>query len=109
LYWFTRTIGSASRMYYESRRDPVVLQPGQRVEVPCGFLLESAGDDRSAERRLGTAAVPRTGAPPRERAERAFAVARWTETAVGGHFPALETPELFVDEVRAFFRPMRSG
>lgn len=109
LYWFTRTIGSASRMYYESRRDPVVLQPGQRVEVPCGFLLESAGDDRTAERRVGAAAIPRTGAPPRERAERAFAVARWTETAVGGHFPALETPELFVDEVRAFFRPLRSG
>jgi pimeloyl-ACP methyl ester carboxylesterase len=58
---------------------------------------------------VGAAAIPRTGAPPRERAERAFAVARWTETAVGGHFPALETPELFVDEVRAFFRPLRSG
>jgi pimeloyl-ACP methyl ester carboxylesterase len=26
---------------------------------------------------------------------------------VGGHFPALETPELFVEEVRAFFRPLR--
>jgi pimeloyl-ACP methyl ester carboxylesterase len=108
LYWFTGTIGSASRLYYESARSPVRLAPGQRVEVPCGFLLERPGDDRHAGGRdTGFAAVPRTGAPPRERAERAFAVERWTEAPAGGHFPALETPELFVDEVRAFFRPLR--
>lgn len=109
LYWFTRTIGSANRLYYESRRDPVVLEPGQRVEVPCGFLLETADDQRPQGRARGTAAVPRFGAPPRERVERAFAVSRWTETPVGGHFPALETPELFVSEVRAFFRPLRQS
>jgi pimeloyl-ACP methyl ester carboxylesterase len=108
LYWFTRTIGSASRLYYESQRDPVRLARGQRVEVPCGFLLETAADQREGGRRAGTAAVPRFGAPPRERVERAFDVHRWTETPVGGHFPALETPELFVEEVRAFFRPLRT-
>jgi pimeloyl-ACP methyl ester carboxylesterase len=107
LYWFTRTIGSASRLYHESQKDPVVLRRGQRVEVPCGFLLETAGDQRAVGRDAGTAAAPRFGAPPRDRVERAFDVHRFTETPVGGHFPALETPELFVDEVRAFFRPLR--
>lgn len=106
LYWFTGTIGSAGRLYYESRQDPVVLREGQRVEVPCGFLVERAGEPRTDGASRFAAAV-RPGAPPRERAERAFAVSRWTEAPVGGHFPALETPDLFVDEVRAFFRPLR--
>jgi pimeloyl-ACP methyl ester carboxylesterase len=104
LYWFTGSIGSASRLYYESVRDPVRLGEGQRVGVPCGFLLERPGNRHQGS---GFAAAQRIGAPPRARAERAFSVARWTEAPVGGHFPALETPELFVDEVRAFFRPLR--
>jgi len=36
-------------------------------------------------------------------------VHRWTEMPEGGHFPALEVPDLLVDDVRAFFRPLRSG
>jgi len=45
--------------------------------------------------------------PPREWAERFFQIARWTEMPRGGHFAALETPELLADELRAFFRPLR--
>jgi hypothetical protein len=69
LYWFTGTIGSASRLYYESARDPVRLAQGQRVEVPCGFLLERSGDDRRPDTQdTGFAAVPRIGAPGAGRA-----------------------------------------
>jgi pimeloyl-ACP methyl ester carboxylesterase len=31
----------------------------------------------------------------------------WNELDKGGHFAAFEQPELFVDEVRASFRPLR--
>jgi pimeloyl-ACP methyl ester carboxylesterase len=41
--------------------------------------------------------------PPREIAERSYAIARWTVMAAGGHFAALEEPEAFSNEVRSFF------
>jgi len=104
IYWFTGTIGTASRLYRETRLSPVRLAPGERVEVPCGFLLEAPGQTGSPRTFLD---APRIGAPPRARAERAFNVQRWTVVEKGGHFPALEIPELFVEEVRAFFRPLR--
>jgi pimeloyl-ACP methyl ester carboxylesterase len=45
--------------------------------------------------------------PPRELAERAFDVARWTVMPRGGHFAALEEPELLAHELREFFRLLR--
>jgi microsomal epoxide hydrolase len=46
--------------------------------------------------------------PPREWAERFFDVRRWSEMPRGGHFAALEQPELLVRDIREFFRPFRS-
>ena len=46
--------------------------------------------------------------PPREWAERSYNVCRWTEMARGGHFAALEEPELLAEDVRAFFRAYRT-
>ena len=45
--------------------------------------------------------------PPREWAERSYNVLRWTEMPRGGHFAALEEPQLLAEDVRAFFRPLR--
>jgi pimeloyl-ACP methyl ester carboxylesterase len=45
--------------------------------------------------------------PPREWAERFFNVQRWTEMPRGGHFAAMEEPELLAEDIRAFFRPLR--
>jgi pimeloyl-ACP methyl ester carboxylesterase len=101
LYWFTDSIGTASRLYRESRLAPVVLAADERVDVPCGFLLENGDDSRAF------LSVPRVGPPPRDRVEQSFDVRRWTVVERGGHFPALEIPDVFVDEVRAFFRPLR--
>jgi pimeloyl-ACP methyl ester carboxylesterase len=36
-------------------------------------------------------------------------VVRWRELPRGGHFPAIEEPELLAEEIRAFFRPLRGG
>ena len=44
---------------------------------------------------------------PRAWAEQMYNIVRWTEMPKGGHFAAMEQPALFVDEVRAFFRPLR--
>ena len=46
--------------------------------------------------------------PPREWAERACNVARWTEVAKGGHFAAMEEPELLAEDIREFFRAFRN-
>lgn len=110
IYWFTGTIGSASRLYYESRHDPdpVVLAPGERIEVPCGFFLERPPEDEVGEGAYRSRRdAPRVGAPPRERVEPGFNIQRWFVAPKGGHFPALETPQLLIDELRAFFRPLR--
>ena len=45
--------------------------------------------------------------PPRSAVERKYALARWTEMPRGGHFPALEAPDLLARELRAFFRAIR--
>jgi pimeloyl-ACP methyl ester carboxylesterase len=90
IYWFTGTINSSTRLYYEARHDPTRLQPGERVDVPTGFAM-----------------FPTLGIPPRERAERTFDLRRWTEMDRGGHFAAFEEPELLVNEIREFFRPLR--
>ena len=45
--------------------------------------------------------------PPRSWVERVFNVQRWTAMPRGGHFAALEQPQLLVEDIRAFFRPLR--
>jgi pimeloyl-ACP methyl ester carboxylesterase len=45
--------------------------------------------------------------PIQRYAERANTVTRWTEFATGGHFAAMEVPDLLVADVRAFFRDLR--
>jgi pimeloyl-ACP methyl ester carboxylesterase len=97
IYWFTRTINSANRLYYESRHDPVALAAGARVQPPAGFLVERVVDGPT----------PNIGPPPRRRADAVYDVQRWTVAEHGLHFPAMESPELYVEELRAFFRPLR--
>ena len=97
IYWFTGTINSANRLYYESRHDPVRLAEGERVQPPAGFLLE----------RVVEAPTPNIGPPPRRRADAVYDVRRWTVADRGLHFPAMENPDLYVEELRAFFRPLR--
>lgn len=93
IYWVTNTAQSAARFYSGSREQPFHLPPGVKIEPPCGVAL-----------------FPRElPMPPRSWAERAFNVQRWTHLPRGGHFAALEQPELLAEEVRAFFRPLRGS
>ena len=92
LYWVTQTINASARLYYEDRRHPTVVPKGERIEVP-----------------MGGAFFPKDFAPPpRAGAERVYAdIRRWTVFDWGGHFPALERPDVLVGELREFFRPLR--
>ncbi len=68
----------------------LAFQPGERLETPTAFA-NFPGE-------------PLYTAPPRSFAERAYNITRWTDMPRGGHFAAMEEPELFVDEVRAWGR-----
>ena len=57
---------------------------------------------------VGVAAFPKEVLRfPRSWAESRYNLVRWTDMPRGGHFAALEQPELLVDDVRAFFRTIR--
>ena len=90
LYWTTGSIASAARIYYEHIHTGGrgTLAPGERIETPTAMAVFPR------EILVG----------PRRWVERAYNVVRWTEMPRGGHFAALEQPELLAADVRAFFR-----
>ncbi len=90
LYWATATIGPSMRMYYESFGAGSAFSQPPYVAVPTGVAVFNEKNR-----------------PPRELAEPYYNITRWTEVDDGGHFPALENPDKLVEEVRAFFRPLR--
>lgn len=87
LYWVTQTISSSMRLYYEFRKTPWILQPGERIEVPTSV-----------------ASFPKDTVPPlREWTERFYNVQRWKEFPRGGHFPWFEEPHLMAENICDFF------
>ena len=93
IYWFTQTIGTSMRFYYENFRAPWKPRHDRepKVEVPTAF-----------------AQFPRDVMPlPRAVLERHSNMARWTLMERGGHFAPSEAPDLLVDDVREFFRDYR--
>jgi pimeloyl-ACP methyl ester carboxylesterase len=95
IYWVTATIGSAMRGYYDFEHFENPPPPGSRVEMPSGFAV------------FADSYRPDSARPPRELAEHFFNITRWTNMPRGGHFAALEEPELLAEEIREFFRPLR--
>ncbi len=90
IYWATQTIKSSFLPYFEGQDDQSE-DSGSRVEVPTGVAI-----------------FPKDIVPaPRDYGERIFDVRRWTEMPRGGHFAAMEEPDLFVEDIRAFFRGLR--
>lgn len=95
LYWFTGAIGSSFWPYYARQHAAQWPIPdGATVDVPVGYAEFPAEILR----------------PPRVLAERSFRdIRRWSVMPRGGHFAAMEQPELLAQEIRAFFRPLRSA
>jgi epoxide hydrolase len=95
LYWLPRTGASSARLYWESIRKVNEWISGtatDTVDVPTGCSIFPKELQR----------------PSRRWAEKRFLDIRyWNEPPRGGHFAAFEQPELFVEEVRSFFRLVR--
>jgi len=87
LYWFTQTGGSAARIYYENLHTPSESAK-ERLETPTAAAI--------FPKDLITA--------PRAFGERVFNIQSWNLMPRGGHFAALEEPELLADDIRNFFK-----
>ena len=88
----TQTANAAGRAYSERARDPRLVPPEERIRVPTGVALTTESVQRA----------------PRQWVERPYRdIRRWTEFPCGGHFRALQEPDLLADELRAFFWPFR--
>ncbi len=91
LYWVTQTSASAARLYWESNRTGVLKEKVPYISVPTGVA-------RFPKEVLRW---------PRSWVEQQYNVTHWAVMPRGGHFAAMEQPELFVDDVRAFFATVR--
>jgi len=92
IYWATQTANSSGRSYFERAHTDRPFPSGGKISVPVGAALTLEPGQRA----------------PREWAARTYTdIRRWTEWPLGGHFMALEQPELLAQELRAFFRPLR--
>lgn len=91
LYWLPQTANSSCRLYCETMRAAKFPPTDFRVEVPTGCAIFPRELIR----------------PPRAWVEKLYDVQRWTPMPRGGHFAAMEEPALLVEDVRAFFRPLR--
>jgi pimeloyl-ACP methyl ester carboxylesterase len=98
MYWATQTVGSAFLPYYG------VMQAGLPRWILEGAKAKLGSNDTPAGFAI---AIKDPTHPPRAWAERFFNVVRWTEMPKGGHFAAMEQPQLLAEEIRAFFRPLR--
>jgi epoxide hydrolase len=87
LYWLTGTGASSAHLYYEVRA--AGDEPLERTDVPTGI------------------AVFPTDPTIRRIAEREQNVVHWSEFTRGGHFAAMEAPDLLVADIRSFFRRFR--
>lgn len=88
IYWVGASGASSARLYWESQTS---FGGAGRIELPTGV-----------------ASFPKEiGPTPRSWCEQNYHITHWTTMPRGGHFAAFEQPELFVDDVRAFFSSVR--
>lgn len=88
-YWLTGTAGSSARLFKETARD--IVPAGEPSTVPTGV-----------------ATFPHEPALPiRSLAEHTHNIVHWSEFNRGGHFPAMEVPDLLIEDLCTFFRRFR--
>jgi pimeloyl-ACP methyl ester carboxylesterase len=87
VYWFTATGASAARLYWEHRQSLAADPDPGFVDIPTGVARYPKEVLRF----------------PRSWVERHYNVTRWVDMPRGGHFAAMEQPELFAADVRSYF------
>ena len=88
IYWFTQTASSSARIYYEMRQSQMSFD---MVEVPVA-IARFPGE---------------IFLPPRAWCEQIYNIKRWTEFGHGGHFAAMEVPQLLVGDLRAWLTHLK--
>lgn len=85
IYWFTQTIGSSMRLYYESAHN---WSPNgnKKVEVPTAFMM--------LEKDIAVG--------PKEWENRTYNIVRWNSNKTGGHFGEWEEPQVIANDIIAF-------
>ena len=92
IYWVTQTANASARSYYERAHTDRPFPPGRKITVPMGAALTLEPGQRA----------------PREWAARTYTdIRRWTEWTRGGHFAALEEPDMVAQDIRLFYRDLR--
>jgi pimeloyl-ACP methyl ester carboxylesterase len=91
VYWVTGTSASSARLYWEHQHRTSGARAPEYVEVPTGVARYPKEVVRF----------------PRSWVEQRYNVTHWVDMPRGGHFAAMEQPELFVDDLRTFFRTVR--
>ncbi|MFF5037230.1 epoxide hydrolase family protein [Nocardia salmonicida] len=89
IYWLNGTAGSSARYYYEGAATWGRPEPATDVPVAVAVMPFDLG------------------VPVRRMAERNHNIVRWTEFERGGHFAAMEEPDLIIDDLRAAFGDYR--
>ncbi len=89
IYWLNNSIASSARMYYENTHS---LPPMGKIDVPTGMALFAKD----------------VLLPPKAWVEKNLNVVHWTEIPKGGHFTAMEEPELFADDICKYYRNIRT-
>ena len=87
IYWLTGTAGSSARLYYETMHAGSWGQPPATTPTGVAVFAEDVAIRRYAER--------------------GHNIVHWSEFDRGGHFAAMEAPDLLVGDVRTFFRRFR--
>lgn len=87
LYWVTETIHSSMRLYNENSKNPLIIGKDSYINIPVGIAHFRREDPF----------------PPRKFIERGFNIQHWSDFAEGGHFPAIEKPELLASDLVKFF------
>ena len=94
VYVLTKTFDTSAWIYFGRREEGGRFFPKdfKKIEIPTAAAIFPAEMSEW---------------PPRTYAERIFNIKQWTEMSEGGHFAALEKPDLLVDDIRKFLRSLR--
>jgi len=97
IYWATQTINSSFRHYHESMND--------MMQIMYNPLTKINPLDKTGSKTVVPTAIAQFKTdllPPKEFADKFFNIVRWTQMPKGGHFAAMEQPELLATDIRTF-------
>ena len=101
LYWFTRSGASSAHAVHDGMR------AWREFAARQASAPEGSGGWEAPAGPPTAVAVFAADTTIRGLLDPDGSMARWSELDRGGHFPAMEVPDLLVDDIRAFYRPLR--